>query len=253
MSTYSVRQTKTPTSLKNDEDHYIAWNEALRRTREQRHILPGGKEAAMTRYVLLVMSLLFAFCAPSVLAQSATAQRFENATAGISLMRPAGWQTASLQTVQENRERVQLSDAELQAAMQKAATAPLFVFLKHAEPNPHLNPSIQITLRPLGTLAGQAPTEILKLAVSTLQKALPDFMFVTEITNAQVSGLAAAHMRAKYTVMNRDGASFKVLTRMWLVPRGSYMFMIGMSGPQEGPDVSEAEFSAALASISIQK
>ena len=207
----------------------------------------------MKRNVHVVIALLFAFDAASARAQNATPQRFENATAGITVMRPAGWETASLQAVQENRERVQLSDAELQAAMQKAATAPLFVFLKHPEPNPDLNPSIQITLRPLGTLAGQPPTEIMKLAVGALQKALPDFTFVTEITDAQVSGLAGAHMRAKYTVMNREGASFKVLTRMWLVPRGAYMFMIGMSGPQEGPDVSEAEFAAALASITIQK
>jgi hypothetical protein len=207
----------------------------------------------MIRNAFLVIGLVVTFCASFPRAQNATAQRFENATAGISLVRPAGWQTASLQTVQENRERVQLSDAELQAAMQKAATAPLFVFLKHPEPNPDLNPSIQITLRPLGTLAGQPPTEIMKLAVNALQKALPDFTFVTAITDAQVSGLSGAHMRAKYTVMNRDGASFKVLTRMWLVPRGAYMFMIGMSGPQEGPDVSEAEFAAALASIAIQK
>jgi hypothetical protein len=196
--------------------------------------------------------VVFALCPVPALGQNATAQWFENATAGISLVRPAGWQTASLQTVQENRERVQLSDAELQAAMQKAATAPLFVFMKHPEPHPDLNPAIQVTLRPLGPLAGMSPTEMMKIAVSALQKALADFMFVTAISDAQISGLAAAQMRAKYTAMNRDGSSFKVLTRMWLVPRGAYMFLIGMSGPQEGPDVSESEFAAALASITIQ-
>jgi hypothetical protein len=180
-------------------------------------------------------------------------ERFENATAGISLERPGAWQTASLQTVQENRERVQLSDAELQAAMQKAATAPLFVFMKHPEPHPNLNPSIQVTLRPAGPLAGSSPTEMMRVAVGALQKALADFAFVTETQDAQVSGLPAAHMRARYTAKNRDGSEFKVLTRMWLVPRGSFIFLIGMSGPQEGPDVSEREFEQALASIRIQK
>lgn len=207
----------------------------------------------MIRRVDACVAVVVALCAAPAVAQNATAQRFENATAGISLVRPAGWQTASLQTVQENRERVQLSDAELQAAMQKAATAPLFVFMKHPEPHPDLNPSIQVTLRPLGPLAGMSPREMMKIAVSALQKALADFMFVTEITDAHVSGLPGAHMRAKYTAMNRDGSSFKVLTRMWLVPRGTYMFLIGMSGPQEGPDVSESEFAAALASITMQK
>jgi hypothetical protein len=207
----------------------------------------------MSRSAVGVVALVFVLLAKVVGAQSAAAERFENATAGITLVRPAGWQTASLQTVQQNRERVQLSDAELQAAMQKAATAPLFVFMKHPEPHPDLNPSIQVTLRPLGQLAGTAPTDLMKVVAGPLQKALADFTFVTEIEDVQVSGVPAAHMRAKYTARNREGAEFKTLTRLWLVPRGAYLFLIGMSGPQEGPDVSETEFAAALASITIQK
>ena len=74
-----------------------------------------------------------------------------------------------------------------------------------------------------------------------------------DITEAQPSGLAAAHVRATYTMKNRDGAEFKVPTRFWVVPRGAFLFLIGMSGPQLGPDVSEADFAAALASISIRK
>jgi hypothetical protein len=207
----------------------------------------------MSPGIQAVVAVVLVLLAESALAQNAAPQRFENATAGIALARPAGWQTASLQTVQQNRERVQLSDAELQAALQKAATAPLFVFMKHPEPHPDLNPSIQVTLRPLGQLAGAKPTEMMKVAVGALQKALADFVFVTDITDVQVSGLPGAHMRAKYTVRNRDGSEFKVLARMWLVPRGTFLFLIGMSGPQEGPDVSESEFAEALASISIQK
>src|SRR5688572_1663173 len=151
----------------------------------------------MNRGIQAVVAVVVVLLAESVPAQNAAPQRFENATAGIALVRPAGWQTASLQTVQENRQRVQLSDAELQAAMQKAATAPLFVFMKHPEPHPDLNPSIQVTVRPLGQLAGSSPTEIMKVAVGALQKALADFVFVTGITDVQVSGHAAAHMRAK--------------------------------------------------------
>jgi hypothetical protein len=188
-----------------------------------------------------------------VQAHGSASQRFENATAGIALTRPAGWHTASLQTVQGNRERVQLSDSELQAAMQKFATAPLFVFMKYPEPHPSLNPSVQVTVRPSGSLAGSAPTEIMKIAVGAMQKAFADFTFVREIEPAQVSGLAAAHMRAHYTLKSADGSRFKVLSRLWLVPRGAFMFLIGMSGPQDGPDVSEAEFAEVLASIKIQR
>jgi hypothetical protein len=207
----------------------------------------------MNPRILVVIAVVCGVSLAPAHAQNAGPQRFENATAGISLSRPAGWQTASLQTLQENRERVQLSDAELQAALQKAATAPLFAFMKYPEPNPNLNPSIQVTLRPLGQLAGSPPTEILKIAVSALQKSFADFAFVTPVSAVQVSGLPGAHMRARYTLKNRDGSEFKILSRMWVVPRGAFMFLIGMSGPQEGPDVSEAEFTAAFASITISK
>ena len=198
-------------------------------------------------------AILLPVLAGSALAQNREPQRFESATAGIALARPAGWRTASLQMVEQNRARVRLSDGELEAAMQRAATAPLFAFIKHPEPYPDINPTIQITVRPLGTLAGSRPTEIMTVAVGVLQKALSDVAFVTAVTDVQVSGLPAAYMRASYTMKNAEGQEFKVLTRMWLVPRGAFAFLIGMSGPQEGPDMSDAEFAAALASISIQR
>jgi hypothetical protein len=38
--------------------------------------------------------------------------------------------------------------------------------------------------------------------------------------------MKAASMRARYTVANPEGREFKTLSRMWLVPRGKFMFMI---------------------------
>lgn len=203
--------------------------------------------------VIPTLAIVCAALAHPAFAQVSGPERFENATAGIALQRPANWQTASLQTVQENREGIELSDKELQAALVKSATAPLFVFMKYPEPHAGLNPSIQVTLRPLGPMAGSSPTALMKIAVDTMRKAIPDFPFVTEITDTQISGLAAAHMRAKYTMRTRDGSEFKVLGRLWVVPRGTFMFVIGMSGPQEGPDMSESEFADTLASINIRR
>ena len=185
----------------------------------------------------------------SVLAEEP--RRFENATAGISLMRPVGWNTASIQDVEENRERVRLPDAELQEAIQKYATAPLFVFMKYPEPHDDLNPSVQVILRPLGPLEGGSPTQIMEAAVGPLEQMFTDFEFVRAIQETTVSGLPAAHMTAKYSISNAEGAEFPTLSRMWIVPRGSFVFLIGMSGPQEGPDVAEAEFKEVLDSVEI--
>lgn len=207
----------------------------------------------MNRTIRCVCVVIVAMAAEPAFGQTEVPQRLENGTFGISLVRPSGWQSQSLQAVLENRQRVQLSDAELQEAMRKAATAPLFAFTRHPEPFPGINPSIQVTLRPVGPFAGASPTAILKAAVSGLQKGFVDFVVETAISDIQVSGLAAAHMRAKYTLRTDNGSEFKVLARLWVVPRGAFMFVIGMSGPQEGPDVSEAEFANTLASIRIQK
>jgi hypothetical protein len=199
-------------------------------------------------FLVLVLYMV----AASMQAQVRPPQRFENATAGIALTRPNGWQTGTLQAVQENRSRIRLSDSELEAGLRKLATAPLFVFMKHPEPHPTVNPSVQVILRPTGSLNGADPTEILKVAVGTIQKAFADFTFITSIQNVSVSDMPAAHMRARYTLNTADGSA-QVLSRLWVVPRGPYMFLIGMSGPADGPDVSEAEFTEVLRSITIQK
>jgi hypothetical protein len=177
------------------------------------------------------------------------AERVENAAAGIALDRPSGWQSPTLAQVQENRERVRLPDQELQRAMVTRSAMPVIVFMKYAEPHPGLNPSVQVTLRP--AIAG-APTRVLSMALDTMRRAFDDFRLISTVQAVEVDGWRGAHVRATYTLQNRAGESFPVMTRFWLVPRGPLMFLIGMSGAQSGEDVCEEEFAAILHSIDIQ-
>jgi hypothetical protein len=182
---------------------------------------------------------------------SGDVERLHDTAAGISLIKPAGWTTASAQDIERNRERVRLPDSELQRAMQEGATAPLLVFMKYPESHDELNPSVQVVLRPLGPLVGATPTQILEAAIGPLEQVFYDFEFVQRARETTVDGLPAAYMVAKYSIANTDGATFATLSRLWVVPRGGLMFMIGMNGPQEGGDVSAAEFEAVLDSIEI--
>ena len=205
------------------------------------------------RHSVTAAAVILAVLSQPATAQTAKPQRFDHATAGFSIARPAGWQTGALQQVQESRKAIRLADPELQAAVQTLAAAPLFVFWKYPEPNPELNPTIEVQLRPIGPLAGSAPKVLMRVAIGPIRKAVPDFTYVTDISDVRVSGHPAAYMKAKFTVTTNEGRDFKTLVRMWLVPRGAFMFLISMSGPQEGKDVSESEFEAALASITIEK
>lgn len=199
-----------------------------------------------------VITLVLAAFLPVGLAPAVGAQeRVSSATAGISLVRPAGWHVMTMPQVMSNRSEVRVPDAELQAGLQRA-TAPLFVFSKYPEPFPRLNPTVQVVLRPRPASLPTSATALLRIATETLRKAFPDFAFVEPIRDTRVSGLPAAYMKATYTLRTSDQAH-RVLSRTWLVPRGSFMFLIGMSGTTTGEDVSEAEFTAALNSILIER
>jgi len=201
----------------------------------------------MTRVNRQLLSLFV--CAISLPSSVAAQERVEHAAAGISLDRPAGWHSATLAQVQTNRERVRLSDAQLQDAMVNRSAMPVVVFMKYPEPHAGLNPSVQVTLRP--ALAG-TPVQLLSGALETLRRAFADFRILLPVQRAMVAGRPAAHVRVTYTLHSRSGESFPVMSRMWLVPRGPVMFLIGMSGAQSGDDGCDAEFANVLASMDIQ-
>jgi hypothetical protein len=157
----------------------------------------------------------------------------------------------SLSQLQENRERVRLSDKELERAVRENASAPLFLYTRYPEPYDELNPTIQVVLRNVSALADRPPGEILALLTKSLQTAYADFKLVTPVESSSVGGLDGAHMRATYTIENDAGQKFEVLSRMWIIPRTPFLFMIGMSGPPSGPNYSEDEFKSVLDSIRI--
>ena len=188
---------------------------------------------------------MFVILAFPVLAQD----RVENHSAGIALHRPPAWQTATTEDIQANRERVRLSDSEFQRAMVTRSALPIIALMKYPEPFAGLNPSVQITLRQ--ALKG-SPTELLTGALATMRRGFPDLTIVQPVRPVTVSGLPAATVRVTYTLRTAS-QSAPVLSRLWLVSRGSLMFLIGMSGAQTGPDVCESEFAAVLESIRIDR
>jgi hypothetical protein len=207
-------------------------------------------------YLRLLVGLTIPWIGLAAIAADAPAvntNRFHSSTAGFAVIKPAAWQFASMEQVATNRAVARLKDKELEAQIRQRASAPLVVILKHPEPHDDLNPSVQVMVRPLGQLEGKSAMELMRLVVPTIQRAMADFAFVEQIQETKLGGMPAAFMKAKYTVANPEGREFKTLSRMWIVPRGSFMFMISASGPQEGADVSEAEFKGILDSIQIEK
>jgi hypothetical protein len=201
----------------------------------------------MQRVMVMVLGLAVAISGD---ANGLSQERVELPSAGIALTRPAGWHTATIAQVQANRERAKLSDPEMQAALASRSALPLIVFSKYPEPHPALNPTVQITLRQ--GLRG-SPNSLLAGALQTMKRGFADLQIIEPVRATQVSGLPASQVRVTYTLQTQTGAHARVVSRLWLVPRGSLMFLIGMSGGESEPDVCEAEFAAALKSITIER
>jgi hypothetical protein len=199
----------------------------------------------MSRASINLAVALFAVLLATISGQD----RIEIASAGISLDRPSGWRTATTADVQANRERVRLSDADFQRALVARGALPIIALMKHPEPFAGLNPTVQVTLRP--ALKG-TPTQLLNGALEAMRRGFADLAIVQPVEATSVAGLPAAHVRVTYTLRTAS-VSAPVLSRIWLIPRGSLMFLIGMSGTQSGPDVCESEFDDVLRSIKIDK
>lgn len=90
-----------------------------------------------------------------------------------------------------------------ESALFVRASAPLVVVMKHPEPHHHLNPGVQVILRPLGELQGKTATELMEMIVPTISKVMADFEVVEKIQESRVGESPAAFMKAKYTAKTR--------------------------------------------------
>ncbi len=177
---------------------------------------------------------------------------FHHAGAGFSITKPMAWKYLSPEMAVAARQSVKLDDQELEKMLKENPNAPLVVLTRYQEPYPTLNPSVSVNMTPM-PVQGISPKDFLSLMLTEgVQKMFPDMTYVDEVQDAHIDGINAAYTKVKYTVAAGD-KKFPTMTRMWLVPRGKVMFTVGMSGPQEGPDVSEESFQEILKSIKFDK
>lgn len=191
--------------------------------------------------------------APATSTAAVESDRFQSDVAGFGLIKPSGWHFATVEMEQANRERVTLGNQQLDELVRTRANPSLVLVSKYPEPTDKLNPSIKVLLRPLGNLQGASPLDVGNAVVGGMKQTIPTFQMEGKVEQTVVSGLPASKVRARFSIAQAGGgASYDVLSRSWFVPRGPYLFIIAMSGPTQGEDTSETEFSRVLESITIR-
>jgi len=148
---------------------------------------------------------------------------------------------------------IRMEDSQLQQQIQKLASAPLVVMTKYQEPYDGLNPSVKVNRRPLGGLDGSNPVKMVELVKGPLERAFKDFAVVDGPSEVQLSGFKAGYMRMQYTLMTGEGKAFPTSSEIWIVPRGSFFFMIGVGMSQQPSEADRQELHTILQSIKIEE
>jgi hypothetical protein len=186
----------------------------------------GGEQRTMGIRHALFFALVLALGAVSN--AGADDNTFFSQKAGVGVTKPSKWVFAEKNDLAEGK---------------------IVVIRRHQEPYPDLNPSCHITLMPKS--ADKTPAQQAVEQVVRMKGDLPDFTVVEQPHEGIVSGLKGVFFKAKYSSQH-EGKPYKAFWRVWYVKRPRGMVSIIMSGPQEGPEVSEEEFKAILASIKIE-
>ena len=185
--------------------------------------------------------------------ETAPGDTFNDAATGFSITKPSDWHYAPEEILEANRNANRTNNSELdKVSRENGDSSFLTVFTRYPEPNPKNNPTVSVTVVNVG-MAGLPPKYMLSVSTATLKKAYPNLTIVDDIRDHEVDGIMGAYTRLKFTVIRTDDRKLKTMHRMWLVPKGPLMFSIAMTGPQEGPDVSDEAFKKILNSIKIER
>lgn len=173
-------------------------------------------------------------------AHAASDRVYSNHEVGIKLKRPTEW--------------VFMSPEELAAAAghEESTEGMLIAVARHPEPYPDLNATAQVVHVPL-PVEGVDPERVLASMVRDLRMHSPEFEQLEEVHATKVSGRPAAAARIMYVAESPQGGTYRILSRLWVIVRGSDLFIIDMNGHAEGPEVSEEEFRQIFKSIRISR
>ena len=161
-----------------------------------------------------------------IICTPAHAERFTNPVLGLSIEKPADWHIISAEANAENLKRAEIGSPELQEAVRKYASVPLYAFSRYREPHADMNASVKVNTRPSASFAGRTGQEVLQALLPGLRSAMGDLKIVTAPEPTTLGGKAAGHIAMTYT-LKTGGSSFPAASELWIIPRGDYLIVVG--------------------------
>ncbi|MBW1614986.1 MAG: hypothetical protein JRJ49_00315 [Deltaproteobacteria bacterium] len=107
-------------------------------------------------------------------------------------------------------------------------------------------------IKPYGQLKGKDGKEIISSILPLMQKIFENFQLAQSPIDVKMDELNAAYMQFNYLLRIMDGRTFPITSKMWIVPRGDYFFMIGATTRQDEKTGSMKEIEQIIKSIKIE-
>ncbi|MGB5809727.1 MAG: hypothetical protein WBG86_04300 [Polyangiales bacterium] len=178
---------------------------------------------------------------------------YSNRAVGISLRKPSSWFFVHGSWNRGLLDRVTLSDEEMGSMMKRFATEPVILIMKYEDTHDGLIPLFKVVARPLGALRDASLDELAALMVRMLPHMSEELMEVDDVGRTTIAGRPAAHLKLRTTFKDaRTGEQYQSIGHNWMVKRGDQLFMLGGSGPAEGPDAPLKDFEAILETVVIE-
>lgn len=178
---------------------------------------------------------------------------FHSQTLGFRITKLPTWHFMTAEQHWENIQRIDPENEEFQTLVARYSTAPLVVIAKHQEPFDDLNPTLKVNARLTGPLEeGKTGSEILETIERSLARLFQDFQVLHPPIEVEVGGLAAGYMSMNYSLAIPDGRTFPTRSELWVIPRGSYFWILGAGTRQDEATGTRSEIRRMLKSISFQ-
>ncbi|GMU65861.1 MAG: hypothetical protein AMXMBFR36_21350 [Acidobacteriota bacterium] len=177
------------------------------------------------RKLAAVLALLLV--EPALLAEI-KGNHYRNESAGFEFIKPDSWFFATQELLAENQKHLRIKDKEFDAKL-RAAKGPLASTHKYPAAQGGVNPNFQVSVLTLDDWSTKTARQMVRDLIEPLKASFEDLSYVDDARETTIDGREGARAGIALTRGVSDGTSARLRTDIVVVPRGEFMYMIGLS------------------------
>ncbi|MGH2341636.1 hypothetical protein ACRC7T_09135 [Segnochrobactraceae bacterium EtOH-i3] len=170
---------------------------------------------------------------------------------GISIERPADWQVGALEDSLTVADAKKLDETGVVEFLNRNGNRPVLSLSQHPQGFTGVNPTVRVSLRPLGTAADLDARQLLEKALPAILKSFPEATVKVAPHEAMIGTIPAAFARIDYTLpITATGDKASVTSDIWVVKRPGHALVIG-AGYASGDQVAAEAIAAIVGTIKV--